>query len=105
MRRFLASILIAALVTMPLSGLAFQAPASADAQDMPCHQGGSDQPPANLDGDCDSCGTAHICCIAVMAPALLATTPEFVGAYRIPFGERYAVGFVPDQLDPPPLVS
>ena len=105
MHRVLASILIAALIAMPLSGLAFRAPASADAQDMPCHMGGGDQPPPSVDIDCDSCGAAHICCIAFMAPVSMAASPVLVGVYRIPFGERYAVGFVPDQLDPPPLVS
>lgn len=105
MRRVLASILIVALIGLPFSGLAFQAPASADAQEMPCHGNGTDQPPPNLGSDCDSCGSAHICCIAFMAPVSRAASPELASAYRIPFGERYAVGFVPDQLDPPPLVS
>lgn len=105
MRRVLASILIAAMVGMPLTGLAFHAPTSADAQEMPCHGIGADQPSPNVGGDCDSCGSAHICCIAFTVPAPMATSPGIISAYRIPFGELYAAGFVPNLLVPPPLVS
>ena len=105
MRRVVASMLIAVMLGMPLTGFADQVPASADAQEMPCHGNGNDQPSPNLGGDCESCGSAHICCVAFMAPASLVASPEIVGAFRISFGERYAAGFVPDQLDPPPLVS
>jgi hypothetical protein len=103
MRRVFASMLMLAMIAMPLSGVAFKAPASSEMQDMPCHTNGPDQASPGLGGGCDSCGTAHICCIAFMAPASVAVSPVTVSAHRIRFGDRHDAGIVPDPLDPPPL--
>jgi len=50
---------------------------------------------------CDSC-VEHCASASVVAAADLPSPPP-AGAHRIAMPERFASGFVPDPLDPPPL--
>lgn len=54
-------------------------------------------------GGCDSC-VEHCSSATFATPALPAALVAAPAAQRCLLQERFAAGFVPDQLDPPPLV-
>lgn len=58
-------------------------------------------PHGATDHPCDSC-VEHCASASIVAAADLASPPA-AGTHRIATAERFAVGFVPDPLDPPPL--
>jgi hypothetical protein len=100
MRRFIAIVLAGLVALMPLSVLAGYSSGPSDAQDMPCHSQDVPQPD---DGPAASCGHFQGCCAGFLTPAAtifnLAPTEQ-----RTQLAEDRRAGFVPDQLDPPPVV-
>ena len=103
------------LAIMPLRGLAavtvgfcamgHQEPAAlaGEAQEHGVHHGEHGHPP-QPDGapDCSIC-VEHCSSASFAVPAPLQTPAFIQRSGRIVLGERFAAGFVPDHLDPPPL--
>ena len=111
MRRFRTALLVMLALLMPLRGMAAVAMAFAPApeQEVPahadsgCHHEDSQQPAHSEQGhSCASCAE-HGCCASVIVAAPSSVTPSAPARLSIPLGERFAAGFVPDHLDPPPL--
>jgi len=50
---------------------------------------------------CESC--VEHCASACVVAAVESRVPTPAGSHRIPTPERFAAGYVPDPLDPPPL--
>ena len=99
------------LVIVPLRGLAavtvgfcamghHEAPAQAHGQ----HGGQHHEAPADPQGKA-GCGVCveHCSSASFAVPAPLDTLLSIERSGRIALGERFAAGFVPDHLDPPPL--
>ena len=101
MRRLVASFLAGLMVLMPMSVLAGYCPAPAEQQEMPCHQQDEQAP---VEHSSDACADMQNCCggcltVAPGNPPALAAMPEHPFLPQASFA-----GFVPDQLDPPPVV-
>ena len=102
MRQFLALVLVAVMALMPMSVLAgHTASPSPEAQEMPCHSHDGAQPDQDSK---NSCGDMKHCCGGFLAAAIAdnVAAPAAHGSAR-PY-EPLRAGFVPDQLDPPPVV-
>ena len=103
-RKFKTALLVMLVALMPLRALAtvtvgfcamhHHGAAGVDHDhDGAPHGAGHDQ--------CDSC-VEHCASASVVVAADLPSPPP-AGAHRIATAERFAPGFVPDPLDPPPL--
>jgi hypothetical protein len=77
-----------------------EAPAQAHGHDGGHHH----EAPADPQGkaDCSVC-VEHCSSVSFAVPAPLETLVSVQRSGRIVLGERFAAGFVPDHLDPPPL--
>jgi hypothetical protein len=77
-----------------------EAPAQAHAD----HGATQHEEPAEPKGeaDCSVC-VEHCSSVSFAVPAPLETLVSVQRSGRIVLGERFAAGFVPDHLDPPPL--
>src|SRR5688572_18874649 len=97
MRRFQIGLLILLALLMPLRSLAVALPDAPAPQEMPCHE----PEPAAAD-DCSTC-TDHGCCASYVLPADRALPPMAPRLPQLAAGEQSFSGFVPPQLDPPPV--
>jgi hypothetical protein len=110
MSRFQTTVLLLLALLMPLRGMAAatmglapaDAPDTAVHADGGCHQG--EEKAAHTDTG-HSCGTCseHGCCASFLTCAPAGVLSPVAGGWRIVLGERFAAGFVPEHLDPPPL--
>ena len=112
MRRSRTALLVVLALLMPLRGMAAasMAFAPAPAQEAPAHAGGGchheeEQQQPSHSGSTHSCASCaeHGCCASVIVAAPPSMTPPAACGPRIVPGERFAAGFVPEHLDPPPL--
>lgn len=113
-------IAFALALTIPLQGLAavtaglcmamghHQADMSAPAHEAPAHDHGADHTHEQQDSDSDDsahCAPCVACCAAAhIAPADHVYLPEFSPAAAIAVLPPGSAGFLPEQLDRPPLV-
>jgi len=95
----LALMTLRALATVTIGFCAMQHHGSAN-MDAAHDDDGAPHGDGNHD-QCDSC-VEHCASAAVVVPAAL-PSPAAAGAQRILTADRFAAGFVPEQLDPPPL--
>ena len=100
MRQFIALVLVGLMALMPMSVLASYSNGPADAQEMPCHSPNAPQPD---EAPATNCSDLQGCCGGFLGAAVpnLIVLPA-VGQ-RAQLGEHVHAGFVPDQLDPPPV--
>ncbi len=107
-RKFKTAVLLLLLALMPLRALAtvtigFCAMHHHGSASMDAAHDHDGAPHGDSNHDqCDSC-VEHCASASVVAPADL-PSPAPAGAQRIFTPDRFAGAFVPDQLDPPPLV-
>jgi hypothetical protein len=101
------------LAVMPLRALAavtigfcamgqHEAPAQVATEESHDHHGHGHAPEPDSAPDCNAC-VEHCSSASFAVPAPLETVVSVQRPGRIVLGERFAAGFVPDHLDPPPL--
>jgi hypothetical protein len=77
--------------------------ATGETHDHGGHDGGhGHEPQPDSAPDCNAC-VEHCSSASFAVPAPLETLVSVQRSGRIVLGERFAAGFVPDHLDPPPL--
>ena len=99
-KRSLASILVVFMALMPMSVLAGYSSGPTDTQEMPCHAHDGNQP----DQGSNACGDMKGCCGGFLTPALAQGVEQPAASERALVGESRHSGFVPDHVDPPPVV-
>jgi hypothetical protein len=100
MRQFIALVLVGLMALMPLRVLASYSNGPAEMLEMPCHSPEAPQPD---EAPTANCGDLQGCCGGFLGAGVPHLIDLPAAGQRPQLGDDVHAGFVPDQLDPPPV--